>query len=283
MPDKTKIEVEMPVKETQYLQDGRKCIEELVECVFDSTRTVDLLDKFEGIGQKKKVAYKRLVIENGKYQRWSNEGLVAFNLVIERGRGNDYVGDITFTAFKKDESYGLRKYISEEVTEDVIKLYKDKKQFFRFSKPYLLRAQNSSNRTGYGWEWDWSGGFGDYTEGTLYGETTNYFFVGVYVTTGYTFYDANKREEFNITDEEDNEVIVNGKYKVKFYTGKLNMITSNNVVQRFLKISNGKKEKFIPISLDEMDGVAYISEAVCKNYKDMILNGEFEYKRNFIE
>ena len=38
-----------------------------------------------------------------------------------------------------------------------------------------LRAQTSWNRIGYGWEWDWSGGIGDYTEGTFYGETTDFF------------------------------------------------------------------------------------------------------------
>ena len=281
--DKIKCEVEMPVKETQYLSDGRECVDELVECVFDNTRTVDLLDKYEGIGEQKKVIYKRLVIENGKYSRWTEEGMVSFNLVIERGRGNDYVGDVTFTAFKKDETYGLRKHIEEEVTEDVIKLYKDKNRFFRFSKPYLLRAQNSSNRTGYGWEWDWSGGYGNYTEGTLYGETTNYFFVGVYVTEGHIFYDARKRLEFEVSCLEKSVVIVDGKYDIKFYTGKLNDITSNKMVQRFLKISIGNKDKFIPISLDEIDNVAYISEGGCEKYKDMILNGKFEYKKNFIE
>ena len=280
---KTKINVELPTKETQYLPDGRECKEELADFVFDTTRTVDLLDKFEGIGKKNNVVYKRLVIANGKYQRWSDHGLISFNLVIERGRGTDYVGDTTFTAFKKGEASGLRKHVDEEVTEEVIKLYKDKNQFFRFSKPYLLRAQNSSNRTGYGWEWDWSGGYGDYTEGTLYGETTNYFFVGVYITAMSTFYDAKERLEFSPASSDENSIIIDGKYTVQFYTGKLNKITSNDVVQRFLKISKEKKDKFRPISWDEIDKVAYISEEVCKKYKDLILSGEFEYKRNFIE
>ena len=132
-------------------------------------------------------------------------------------------------------------------------------------------------------KWDWSGGYGNYTEGTLYGETTNYFFVGVYVTEGHIFYDARKRLEFEVSCLEKSVVIVDGKYDIKFYTGKLNDITSNKMVQRFLKISIGNKDKFIPISLDEIDNVAYISEGGCEKYKDMILNGKFEYKKNFIE
>lgn len=280
---KTKIKVELPTKETQYLPDGRECKEELVDFVFDTTRTVDLLDEFEGIGKKNNIVYKRLVIANGKYQRWSDQGLISFNLVIERGRGTDYVGDTTFTAFKKGEAYGLRKHIDEEVTEEVIKLYKDKNQFFRFSKPYLLRAQNSSNRTGYGWEWDWSGGYGDYTEGTLYGETTNYFFVGVYVTSMSTFYNEKERLEFSTASNEENLITVDGRYTVQFYNGKLNRVTSNTVTQAYLKISMGNKDKFIPISLDDEDDVAYISEVVCRNCKDKIVSREFEYRKNFVE
>ena len=55
------------------------------------------------------------------------------------------------------------------------------------------------------------------------------------------------------------------------------------MTQAYLKISMGNKDKFIPISLDEVDGVAYISEVVCRNCKDKIISGEFEYKINFIE
>ena len=46
----------------------------------------------------------------------------------------------------------------------------------KFEKPYLLRAQNSNNRTGYGNEYY---GYDLVYQGTLYGETTNYAFVGV--------------------------------------------------------------------------------------------------------
>ena len=275
-----KIEVEKPVVET-YLPDGRKCIEEFIVNVYDTTKTIDLLDKFEGIGREEKIAYKRLVIGNGRYTRFSKVGTICFHLVIERGRGNDYVGDITFTQFKKGETYELHKYMEQEITDEIIEQYKDKNVFYKFSKPYLLRAQNSSNRTGYGWEWDWSGGYGDYIEGTLYGETTNYFFAGAYISTEYTYY-AEKRKPFVQPIVEKNNII-DGKYVIKFYKGKLKFETQNEIVQRFLKIKNEKGDKYIPISVDEVENIAYVSESVFKKYKDKLLSGDFEFKRVFIE
>lgn len=84
-----------------------------------------------------------------------------------------------------------------EIDDNIITQYVDKDQFYRFSTPFLLRAQNSSNRTGYGWEWDWSGGYGDYTEGTLYGETTDYFFVGAYISSIENYYyESGKRNHY---------------------------------------------------------------------------------------
>ena len=188
------VEIEKPVIESETLK-GPKIIEELVTCVWSDTRTVDLLDEFEGYGQTDSTRYRRIVIKNKEYTRYSNKYRPGFNLVIERGHGFDYVGNVTFTEFKKGEASELAHYVDTEVNDEIIEQYVDKDQFYRFSKPYLLRAQNSSNRTGYGWEWDWSGGYGDYIEGTQYGETTNYFFVGVYITTG-LFYEPSRRKPF---------------------------------------------------------------------------------------
>ena len=194
------IEVEKPVIESEPIQEGPQIIDELVTGIWNDTRTIDVLDKFEGYGQSDPIRYRRIVISNTMFTRHWNGQRIKFNLVIERGKGSDYVGDVTFTQYKKGYAFGLKDHINTEVTDDIIEQYVDKDQFFRFSKPYLLRAQNSSNRTGYGWEWDWSGGIGDYTEGTLYGETTNYFFVGVYLTTGYS-YDPSKRKPFISKDQ----------------------------------------------------------------------------------
>lgn len=155
--------------------NNKKVIDELVTYIHDDTRTVDLMDKFEG--SEDDTVYKRIVLKNPV---WANGTRCHF--VIERANRREYVGDITFTNFKKGYTCALRDYVNSEVTPEIIKQYSGKNEIFYFSKPFRLRAQNSGNRTGYGTEWDWSYGVGTIVyEGTLYGETTDYVFAGVYI------------------------------------------------------------------------------------------------------
>ena len=165
---------------------------ELVACVFDDTRTIELMDRFEGFGEKNTKSYERLVVKNGLL--YCNYGDPYINLVIERRSDNNITGDITLTEFKKGETLQLRQHIIEELDSDILKAYKDKNQFYRFQTGYLLRAQNSKNRSGYGWRWNWSHGVGEYIRGTEYGETTDYVFVGAYVSSSY-LYDPERRSE----------------------------------------------------------------------------------------
>lgn len=147
------------------------------------TKTLDIMDRFEGFGDKS-IPYKRLIIKNSRYKKY-NEHLkdyILYDLVIERSNGCEYIGDITFSSLKLGKDEKLREYILSEVDEKIIDEFIDTDQVFRFSKPYLLRAQSSINRTGYGWEWNWnSKGDCDVVEGTLYGETTDYYIVGLYI------------------------------------------------------------------------------------------------------
>ena len=153
----------------------KKIVDELKTYVFEDTRTVRLMDKFEGAEDD--TIYKRIVLENSFYI----DGAIC-HLVIERANKKEYIGDITFTDFKKGYTGKLRDHIESELTPDVIKKYSGKNEIFYFSKPFRLRAQNSANRTGYGTEWDWSYGIGTIVyEGTLYGETTDYVFSGAYI------------------------------------------------------------------------------------------------------
>ena len=276
------VEIEKPVIESEPIKDGPMIIDELVTYIWDNTKTVDVLDKFEGYRQSDSTKYKRIVIRNAKYIRYSNKHNPGFNLVIERGHGSDYVGNITFTQFKKGEASELAQYVNNEVTDEIIEQYIDRNQFYRFSKPFLLRAQNSLNRTGYGWEWDWSDGYGNYTEGTLYGETTNYFFVGAYITTGF-FYEPSKRKPFvekakNIIQEKKLHPVKTGE-KIVFYEGKLNNNTQNSVVQRFFEVETSKGSKYIPVSYDESMGIYYIAAANSKKYKQVIESGEYIVKK----
>ena len=51
-------------------------------------------------------------------------------------------------------------------------------QKIQFDVPLPLGGQTYANQTGYGWEWDWSDGYGSYTEGTYYGEVTTFLIIG---------------------------------------------------------------------------------------------------------
>lgn len=51
-------------------------------------------------------------------------------------------------------------------------------QKVQFDIPLPLGGQTYANQTGYGWEWDWSDGYGSYTEGTYYGEVTTFLIIG---------------------------------------------------------------------------------------------------------
>ena len=155
---------------------NKKCIEELKEYVWDDTKSVELMDKFEGIDSN--IIYERLVIKNSSYGVTKAGEFYSYHLVIERGWNEKEVGDITFTEFKKGNDSDLVQHIENEITPQVLKKYKGKNKIYYFSKPYVLRAQNSSNRVGYGSYWDRSG---NYYKGTEYGETSNYLFVGVYI------------------------------------------------------------------------------------------------------
>ncbi len=148
--------------------------------VTDKTKSVKLMDRFEG--REDGLKYDQMLIENRRYGRDTDGKRFTYRFVVERCKyGTETEGDITFTDFKKGNTYELSEFVKSQITPEVIKAFSRKDQIYYFKKPYLLRAQNSSNRCGYGWEWDWSGGIGSYTEGTYYGETTDYAFAGIYI------------------------------------------------------------------------------------------------------
>ena len=157
----------------------KESVRELEVYVSANTSTVNLLDKFEGLGTD--APYERLVIKNAmRIYKGSQSEVIS--LVVERSKNHDYEGDITFTKFKQGYTIKLKTFIDNQISKSDFVAYKNSGKMFRFSKPYLLRAQNSRNRSGYGWEWDWSTPYAPLvTEGTLYGETTDYVFVGAYI------------------------------------------------------------------------------------------------------
>lgn len=156
--------------------------EELLVHITSRTGTIEIIDKFEGIGSD--TIYKRIVLSNVYY--FNNERC---RLVIERAKNRDFAGKTTLTNFKKGNAIALSLYVESVITDDVVKKYSGKKEIFYFDKPFKLEAQNSRNRQGYGTVWDWSGGVGRVLyEGTKYGDTTDYAFVGAYIGIPYDTY-----------------------------------------------------------------------------------------------
>ncbi len=135
------------------------------------TRTVELMDEFESETEKGFRKYQRLIIVNYFFSSVGH-----YQFIVERLESKNTVGNITMTEFKQKEWNGLIDYANKEITKkSKISELKENEEVI-FEVPFLLRAQNSSNRTGYGNEYC---GEELIYEGTLYGETTSYVFVGV--------------------------------------------------------------------------------------------------------
>lgn len=167
---------------------------EYVIYIGNTSQTVRILDEFES------KHYERIVIKNGFMVFTSCfERMISYNFVIERLGNQKAVGDITFTQFKQEKGgfHDLIMHAHHELTNDILVKYVNTDKFYRFTTPFLLRAQNSSNLTGYGWEWDWTDGVGSYIKGTEYGETTQYAFVGAYITLGAHYYRPEERIPFD--------------------------------------------------------------------------------------
>lgn len=141
--------------------------------IYSDTKSLAVMDEFDGVGPNNKERYDRLVL----WREWRS-----YEVVIERGKAENPAGEITFTKYKKGEDSVLRDFISSQATREELRKYVNKEEVFYFSKPFLFRAQNSLNRSGYGWNWDWSDQDNPIVmEGTLYGETNDYLIVGIYV------------------------------------------------------------------------------------------------------
>lgn len=173
--------ITMPVHKEEIIEKPKenRPKRDLVTFIFDDTRTVDLMDKFEGLSGEK--PYERLIIKRALSIRVGTK-FEFVDLVLERSRNRDYQGNITFTEFKKGNIVDLKRYVQSQFSEDDVARCLETGDIKLFRKPYLLRAQNSRNRSGYGWEWDWSNPYSpSVMEGTFYGETTSYVFVGAYI------------------------------------------------------------------------------------------------------
>lgn len=141
-----------------------------------TTRSIELMDKFEEKTDDGLEKYKRMILGN---EIWGKYGI--YSLIIERPENAyRYIGStygITMTDLKKGNTLDLKKTIENEIEMWLKTNEKKKTAEIIFSEPYPFRAQNSNNRRGYGsfyYE-------GELLPGTLYGETTQYVIKGVEV------------------------------------------------------------------------------------------------------
>ena len=260
---------------------GNKIIyDELCVYLSRDMKSIELFDKYEGHKIDSPV-YRRIVIRDTMYSwRLGLKDYVGVNLVIERCISRDYVGNITFTEFKQGNDGKLREFIAKELTDDIVDQYVDKDRFYRFSKPYRLRAQNSKNRTGYGWEWDWSDGVGDHVEGTFYGETTDYVFAGVYITSYNCSYYQDAREHYNpkgnrTKKEKDaiindgNEFVAEGRFIM--YTDPTEIKAKKMKLKKcYILVDDNGDEKYCKVMYEGVTGCIYIREDSYIKYKDQL-------------
>lgn len=139
--------------------------------------TVDLLDEFCD-------SKKDFLILRNQFLVYNNSGYVS--LIITPRYRNITVESTqpTMTELKQNVGKGVR-YISCDRLQPLLTeidkidmLYESIPQGskFVFDYPFLIGGQTSDNRTGYGCEWI---GGGNYIEGTLYGEVTDFMVAGI--------------------------------------------------------------------------------------------------------
>ena len=138
----------------------------------NNTKTVNIMDKFESTTEDGFKKYDQMIFVNYSY----TPKVGFFHMVVKRAIAKQCVGDITMTKFKRHEDQDLCKYVDDEMEYYKEKHLCKKGKYIPFRKPYLLRAQNTRNRRGYGNIYN---GESLIYEGTLYGDTIDYAFMGI--------------------------------------------------------------------------------------------------------
>lgn len=161
-------------------------LSDAISCKLRSnTSTVDLLDEFCS-------SKKEFLILRDQFSVHNNSGYVSLIITPRYQEISVEYTQPTMTELKQNVGKGIH-YIScarlQPLLAEIDKIdmkYKSipKESKFAFECPFLIGGQTSDNRTGYGCEWL---GGGDYIEGTLYGEVTDFMVVGI-TFEGYSWY-----------------------------------------------------------------------------------------------
>jgi len=157
--------------------------------IYNDTTTTAIMDKYDGVGKHNTTIYDRLILRNNSFRINLGDYSCECLLIIKRITPRTHkTGDITFTDFKSEHGATVINYAKKCIIQKYIK-FPDiiKKNEIYFDIPYYLRAQNSLNKLVIGWEWYWDVDSLNCMEGTEYGETNMYGFVGVIFSNKYKF------------------------------------------------------------------------------------------------
>lgn len=143
------------------------------------------MDEFESLNEKFEKKYDTLELTNVMCIFYRHHVYDVSLLLQRMPHGTNCIkSGLTFTDLKRDmlyQAFSLEEKDSfkvlHEVFEGIKALWNSKEgeKIYHFPVPVQFNAQNSSNRSGYGNRYC---GEDLVYEGTLYGETTDYMFIG---------------------------------------------------------------------------------------------------------
>lgn len=223
---------------------------------WESGSSVDLFDLFESRNEDDEKIYNNMkLLHFMKYKEYY------INLLVERYYGEHTIGNLTFTELKNGYTGDLKTYVKRTISAyEAVGKIEDKLKI-TFPVPYLLRAQNSWNRQGYG---SYYVG-GRLIEGTYYGETTDYQICGFQIESReLTFFERKEKKEKycktetlkmieyykSLIEENSNlylsveEGLLNDLKTVshsRFGTGIIDKVSGNHLEVSF----NGEKKTFV--------------------------------------
>lgn len=155
----------------------KKILSQLIVDFSPSMKSVEVMDEFDEYSNK---LYSQLVIK--KCFLYSGNPVIWIDIIIERNKygteGYERLeGDgNTFTELKQKEAYSILSEVYK-ITSSQAQEYIFNTEIFYFKKPVLFKAQKSDNRKGFGKIANWKG------DGILYGDTTAYKIIGVYINS----------------------------------------------------------------------------------------------------
>ena len=150
------------------------------------TRSIALLDKFESRDENGNKKYNTLILQDAFSIRHAGNCYRVSLHMQRKSKDSDCMSsNLTFSDLKQKlvncifsvESKSKIKIVNEvlKIAAETPNLQDEKRAYLAFNTPVEFNAQNSSNRSGYGNRYC---GEELVYEGTLYGETTTYVFVG---------------------------------------------------------------------------------------------------------